>query len=181
MSKRKRADKLVGQHLYLNGEKGTPAYVEAVVFDKATFGYARPFGVPVLALRCRVLFQWPASEVIVKYQDAQSHKWLVPADKIAGLLTLDNLAFDKLIGTLGWLTEAVVSIERDVEIDPLDNLVPSEDVIQIARDRLARVKDFRASPLLPALRESCDRASNMRQYVIVRTMLALQTNQTVLG
>jgi len=70
----------------------------------------------------------------------------------------------------------------DFAIDPFDNLVPSDEVFRIARDRLARVRDhYVPGGLTNWLRDSCARASNMRQYVIARTMLALQMNQTALG
>ena len=178
MSKRKRAEKLVGQHLYFNGEKKTPVHVEAVVFEVPTFGGDKP----ALSLRCRLLYESYYREVILKYTDTSAPSWVVPAAEVASLPSDNDLAFDRVLRVFEWLAMIVQCGHEDLEIDPFDNLVPSGEVFRLAHDRLARVRDRHVpGGLTNWLRECFGRAPNMRQYVIARTMLALQMNTTVLG
>jgi hypothetical protein len=177
MSKRKRAEKLVGKVVNLVGFGRLPLLVTGVDFGVPNY---RGLGTPALCLVGKALFPAHHGDAIrVYYSDAVHPKVILDPATCPALNDVETLRF---LAMAQWLADTLRSVQEDLVLDNDGTLRPSATMIEDARAGIERLGE---GPLGVDwyLDDSRDRRSHrhMHEHLLFRTMRALRLGVDVLG
>ena len=177
MSKRKRAEKLVGKVVNLVDPGRQPILVTGVDFGVPNY---MGLGAPALCLVGRALFHaYQGDDLRVKYSDAV-HPQLVLDP--ATCPTLADVEIGRFLAVAQWLADVVQTAREDLVLDDDGTLRPSPTMIEKAQASMDRLGEGPCG-VDWYLRDSIHRRwfSHLDAYVRERTMRALRLGVDVLG